>query len=287
MVRDAIVVGAGIIGATVSALLRARGLNVLTLDAGLPAAGTPPSGGHLRPEWFGGMKKEEYKPAMELLDEAWGLIHGRYIQYPAQHLINVYRVDIDRVVAWEGKTPGMVTKIDMLHNLPRVEYRAGDDEPGGTTVERCRLLLVAAGTGCGTLLGPKLRTVGKAGVSFRLSGIMANCDGIVSPWAPYKQITAHQQGPDELWCGDGSAILEGNWTAKREAECLARCRGALGNLDEIRRIYGVRPYAEKPDGEPCLFVKLGPKAYAATGAAKLGTIAAGWVARRILADVGF
>src|SRR6266403_1777366 len=79
VVRDVIVVGAGIIGATVSKALADQGRDVLTLDDGRPLSGTGPSGGHLKSSWFGGMEKEEWEPAMELLNETWGLIEEEFL----------------------------------------------------------------------------------------------------------------------------------------------------------------------------------------------------------------
>jgi glycine/D-amino acid oxidase-like deaminating enzyme len=62
-VKDVIVIGAGIIGATIAKAFTAKGREVLLMDANLSMPGTAPSGGHMRPQWFGNLKTG-YEPAM-------------------------------------------------------------------------------------------------------------------------------------------------------------------------------------------------------------------------------
>lgn len=276
--RDAIVVGCGIVGATAARALRARGLSdVLVLDAGRPGAGTPPSGGHLRPGWFRDMTKDQYVPAMDLLDELWGLKREEFKLWPLGNRLTVHRVDTDLVVR-EPRTSAEVTELGFLHNYPLVRYRLLNN--GGEVEERCRLLVVAAGVWAAELVSNLVITA-KQGVSFRLKG---RVEPLIRPWAPYKQVVVHQQGPDELWAGDGTALLPTNWTAERTEACLSRCLDAVG-MDRSTRptlvTSGLRPYCETAKTEPCLLRRLGPRAWVATGAGKMGTIAAGWAARKI------
>lgn len=273
--RDAIVVGCGIVGATVSLALRKQGLDVLTIDDQRPMAGTVPSGGHLKPSWFSGMKKTEYEPAIELLDDVWGLIEEPFRMRPTGIETTVYRVDTEEVLA----TPRTVAKVSQIHhpaNFPVVEF-------GGVS-ERARLLVVAAGVWCEELLGeefglPPIQR--KRGVSFRFGGQLEH--PFIKPWAPYKQVVAHQQGDDEIWVGDGSAILEQNWTDKRTRQCLGRCRSAIsaGRAEPLRTLTGLRPYC-KTGNDPCLLKRIGKRTWVVTGAGKSGTIGAGWAARRIV-----
>lgn len=274
--RDTIVIGAGIIGATVTAALRKRGLDVLNLDDGRPLSGTAPSGGHLRPSWFGGMGKEQYEPAMQLLDETWRLKEETLSLWPLGNKVTVYRVDTDQVIRSE-RTQGRVTGVRCLQNFPIVTWDSGE--------ERCRLLVVSAGAWCHELLS-EIKTTAKQGVSFRIQGTLEQ--PLIRPWAPYKQVVCHQQGEHEIWAGDGSAILPQNWTVKRTQECYGRCLDALGiNKDStsFRALTGLRPYADKPKEEPCLLKQLGPRAWVATGAGKMGTIAAGFVACKLLSQL--
>lgn len=279
--QDVIVVGAGIIGSTIASALRNQGRSVTVLDANKPLAGTPPSGGHLKPSWFGGMKKVDYEPAMELLDKTWGLVEEEFIIRPSKLKATIWRVDTDKVVKSE-RTLAAVTGIDLLDtNAPKVT----------TTTEdfRCRLLIVAAGVWCQELLPeilPPKSLIAKQGISFRYQGNLAN--PFIKPWAPYKQIVAHQQTANEIWIGEGSAILSANWDARRSSTCQERCISSLARLypsmalkQPTRAIEGLRPYYAS-GADPCLCKQVGKAAWVVTGAGKLGTIAAGWAARRIL-----
>lgn len=275
---DAVVVGAGIVGSTIAKALDVQGRQVMVLDDRRAMSGTRPSGGHLKPSWLGGMKRVEYEPAMELLDRAWGLIEEQFAVYPSGITTTVYRVDTDAVMDYRAEqVNARVQAVSQLHNYPVVHLDNGEDV-------RCRLLVVAAGVWCAALL-PELDIQRKQGVSFRLAGQVSK--PFIRPWAPYKQVVAHQQGPDEIWVGDGTAILEKNWDGYRTEECLERCctvlskHGLLTGTEPSRTIVGLRPYC-KTGSSPCLLQQLGPRSWVATGAGKLGTIAAGWAAKCIL-----
>jgi len=276
-VKDVIVIGAGIIGATIAKSLQTQGRDVLVIDSNESLAGTKPSGGHLKPSWFGGMSKTEYEPAMELLNETWGLIEEQFtikaLGISTGVTSTVYRVDTDKVIEFP-RVVGRVCSLQFLDNYPNVVWNNGESQ------ERCRLLIVAAGVWCGTLLPQlALKIQRKQGISFRYKGQLK--EPFINPWAPYKQIVAHQQSSNEIWIGDGSTILQPNWTAKRELECRTRCENNLQKMQYIRSITGLRPYCESGK-DPCLLKQVFNRVWVATGAGKSGTIAAGWVARKII-----
>lgn len=273
-IKDLIVVGCGIIGATVAKSMVEQGRDVLVLDDQRPIGGTGPSGGHLKPSWFGGMKKTDYEPAMELLDDTWGLEEEQFRIWPTSATVTVYRVDTDQVVQYP-RTVDTVVGLQHLNNYPLVKTVKGE--------YRCRLLVVATGVWAADLI-PGVKVVAKQGVSFRLQGKLQNNQGLIKPWAPFKQVVAHQQSPNEIWVGDGSTIIPTNWTKERTGDCLRRCQHAVKGLDWLvsKTLHGLRPYCETEGTDPCLLRKIGPRAWLATGAGKSGTIAAGWVARRLL-----
>lgn len=299
---DAVVVGGGIVGATVASALELEGCQVLLLDDGRTGSGTVPSGGHLKPSWFGGLPKAEYEPAMELLDRCWTLHSEEFaVREPLlgstlTHT-TVYRVDTDQVVN-RPKTLGRVTALHKLDNYPLVCYRTcTDSDEGGVEDDgfgssngsqfedhevRCKLLVVATGAWAAQLV-EGVQVQAKAGVSFRMPGTLAA--PFVQPWAPYRQVVAHQQGDKEIWVGDGTAVLAENWSTERTTSCLTRCVGALGlnkGTQPLRTLQGNRPYCKTEGKDPCLLKRLGKRAWLATGAGKSGTIAAGWAARRII-----
>jgi glycine/D-amino acid oxidase-like deaminating enzyme len=271
--RDVIVVGCGIVGATITKSLLAAGMDVLTIDDNRPLSGTIPSGGHLKPSWFGSMPKKEYEPALKLLDDVWGLKEEAFVVRPTSLQTTVYRVDTDEVI----KTPRTIATVsDIVTTGQYPEVTFGDE------VEHCRHLVVCAGVWCGVLL-PNINVVAKQGVSFRIKTKLDK--PFVKPWAPYKQVVAHQQKPFEVWVGDGSALLEANWTPERTEECLYRCNRALGTTGApMRTLVGLRPYC-KTGNDPCLFRRVTPKTWLVTGAGKSGTIAAGWAATKILKEL--
>ena len=146
------------------------------------------------------------------------------------------------------------------------------------------LLVVCAGAWTAKLVGSRWTggTDYKKGISFRMKQDLPR--PFVKPWAPYKQVVAHQQGDQEIWIGDGTAILSKNWKEGHVIQCRKRCLKAV-NLHEnaiIREIVGVRGYNKHDKSQPCLFRKLANHTYVVCGAAKNGTIAAGWAAQEIV-----
>lgn len=277
--KDVIVVGAGIIGATVAKAMQQQGRDVLLLDNEDRLSGTRPSGGHLKPSWFGDMPKAEYEPAMQVLENVWGLHEDYFKIWPAGIKAKVYRVDTDEVVAAAGveKLFRHVKSVSQLDTFPLIKSNDGE--------WNCRLLLVAAGVWTETLCPQitEFSPTAKQGVSFRFAGELKY--HFISPWAPYKQVVAHQQAENEIWVGDGSAILQKNWTSERTKECENRCRDELAKHNStklLKTLHGLRPYCKGLGTDPCLFKQIGKRAWVATGSGKSGTISAGWVVNKLI-----
>lgn len=271
-VLDCVVIGCGIIGATIALALRAQGRGVTIFDANKSKAGTTPSGGHLKPSWFGGMSKTDYEPAMELLDTTWGLKEEQFKIWPVGST-TVYRVDTD-VVKKTQYTEAIVSSVNLQESLPTIKLSTG-------ATYKCQLLIVATGVWAAEFF-PEIKITAKQGVSFRFNGTLLR--PFIKPWAPFKQVVAHQQSSNEIWVGDGSAILETNWTTERTNQCQVRCKSNLGKVASTlpsQTLIGLRPYTESGK-DPCLFKQVSPKCFVITGAGKSGTIAAGWAARRII-----
>lgn len=278
--RDVIVIGAGVIGATVSKVLASRGMDVLTLDDRRPFSGTGPSGGHLRSSWFGEMPETLWRPSLQTLDQAWGLLSESFRVGPVKE--TVYRVDTDVVLA-APFTRAKALGVSLLNNYPLVEYRVFAGAPKEVVCERCRWLLVATGTWANELV-KGVDTTAKQGVSFRVKQVLQ--ENVIIPWAPYKQVVAHQQTGSTVWVGDGTAILTKNWTDAKTAQVRERClRVAELTGDVLEERQGWRPYSSHEPMLPCLLRQLGPRAWVATGAGKRGTIAAGWVANTLVSSI--
>lgn len=271
---DVIVIGAGIIGATIFRRLTLQGRKGLLLDDNRSDAGTKPSGGHLKPSWFGDMKKTDYEPAMKTLDDIWGLHQSDFLVWPTKISTTVYRVDTDQVVN-ARKTVGTVTDLHNLFSSPVVTYDTMLKKEIKVSTD---LLIIAAGVWCSKFF-PGIQITPKRGVSFRYTGKLKH--EFIKPWAPFKQIVAHQQDVNEIWVGDGSAILDKNWTKERTEQCNKRCFDALGKSGNLLHTStGLRPYCDSGK-DPCLLKQMNKNVWVVTGAGKSGTIAAGWAANRL------
>ncbi|MGL6095366.1 MAG: NAD(P)-binding protein [Fimbriiglobus sp.] len=276
-VKDMIVVGGGIIGSTVAEFFRRRGIEAVLFDDGRPMGGTGPSGGHVNRNWCGKMTDADVDLSLAVLDDVWG-VKTEPFDNDGRGDLYVGRVSTDLVLA-SGRTVVTVIGVDKLDSHPRVTYVRG----GETYSVRCKTLVVAAGTWCFALV-PGILTTAKQGVSFRLAGTVDK--PIIRTWSPYKQVVVHQESTGVLWAGDGTAVLPQNWGSRTETS-LNRCSAELGiALRPLETREGLRPYAKPIDEtHPCLFTRLGPRAWAATGAGKRGTIAAGWVAERLTKEL--
>lgn len=277
---DCIIVGGGIIGATIAKGLTKAGQQVLVFDSKEPFAGTTPSGGHLKPSWLG-MSPKIYHPLLDLLDELWGLKEEQFKVLPENKPDTVYRLDTDKVNKYKASCKQeKVTWLDLTSNFPRVCTEQNE--------YRCKMVVVAAGVWCNNLLQPqgwKYSVKSKQGVSFRCKGVIKY--PFISTWAPYKQIVCHQQSPNELWIGDGTAILAKNWKQTNVEACRTRCLKALSSKVAVesvtKTLIGQRPVLDPLyKGEPCYMDQVFPKVWVVTGSSKRGTIAAAWATQRLM-----
>jgi glycine/D-amino acid oxidase-like deaminating enzyme len=282
--HDVIVIGAGIIGATITRALRNAGRYVTLIDDRRPNSGTYASGGHVNPDWVK-MSSDDKTAALTLLDETWGLIKEEYLleKEGGSSRVTMYRVDTDKVLE-ETILPGTVTSIGQQDTYyPIIWYTCGFP----SMPHRCKDLIVCAGIWCDQLI-PDLELIPKQGISFRFNGTLDT--PFIKPWAPYKQIIAHQQSEGQIWAGDGTAILPVNWTTQRSIKCRDRCHEAVKRHDPFSYVasnrIGIRPYTKAKLGkDPCLYKQIGPHAWVVTGGGKSSTIAAGWATRRLLDEL--
>lgn len=273
VIEDAIVIGGGIIGATVTKALRDQGRSVTLFDDAQPMAATKASGGHMKPSWFPKELAAEQDQALQLLAETWSVKEEQFMVYPEEKIETLYRVDTEQVIQLE-KVRERVGAIDSWNNYPSVTTTAG-------TELRCRLLVIAAGIWTTQLLSQRdqFDIKGRQGISYKFSGSIDM--NFIIPWAPYKQVVAHQQSANEVWIGDGTAIKPENWNEQRSQQCYNRCANHVIGLEYRQSVMGIRPYAQVAE-MPCYFKQLFPRVYVVTGTGKSGTICAGWAARRIL-----
>lgn len=277
-IYDAIVVGCGIVGGTVARALTLYGMNVLAIDDGRPMSGTAPSGSHVKRSWISSMKTPVFDAALETLDKCWGVMEEQFCE-DGNKTSTMFRVDTD-VVREAPKLVATVSAVRYVGTSPYVITDQGDEH-------RARLLVVATGAWASQLL-PGTRPVAKRGISFRVRGTVSP---FIQTWAPYKQIVAHQHRDNEIWVGDGTAVLAANWKEERSVACRLRCMKALTREGvqpkPMRILTGNRPYLPGVSPEdPCFLRRIGPRAWVATGSGKSGTISGGWVSNRIIEACG-
>lgn len=261
---DVCVIGAGLFGQIIAAKLRSLSAYVLLLDVGKKGAGSPPAACLMKPGWFAAMGREVYDPALETLDDLYGLRNVEFSFHGKR--TNLHWVPPSEILSKEF-TKCEVTRI----RKGCVTTNLGDI--------RAKHIVVAAGIWSRDLVPGMPEIIGKAGVSFTWSHRQI-AQPFIKLWAPYKHLTAFNITDDEVWVGDGRTILDRNWREYHTRECLIRCSKEAGlPANEATPIYGIRPYVKT--SRPCYLKFHEPGIWVATGGAKNGTIAAAWCANEL------
>jgi hypothetical protein len=301
--RDVIVLGGGVVGATITRALRAQGRDVLLLDTADPNSGSAASGGCLTPSKLTGLSSDEYSPILKTLEELYGAFEYFQPEFPGyknngglSKLKSLTMKAVAGFVLGEGiprlsteavlHTPGVTIKsseiVERDSETPLVKYLGPSGHP---YEERTKLLIVAAGEGTFALLPDvfKREDFGfKKGVSFRFNGTLEKSIIGYDPRRPYKQVWIHPFSPGVFWGCDGEAIKPESWGNKDYAGIAeTRIKGYLPaeyQAQTPRRVYGIRVFAPTEVTRPCLISQVGPRAWVAVGAGKFGCYAAGYAA---------
>jgi hypothetical protein len=289
---DVVVVGAGIMGATIGEAFRKKvGLKVQIIDDHDPLSGSRPSGGCVKPSKLTGLGNDDFEEAMALMAELYGAEDVRFAIKPSGGFVkvNTRQLDMEKVFGVKHVHAKVHKILDDPEDLPAVVY----DLPGGTVISEANMLVVAAGMGCAKMFPevfPDNTLTAKQGVSFQFEGEVD--EPYVETWAPYKQVTVHNVqtagGTTRIWASDGSALIPKNWTDERTFQCLERVTKSLRkagyDVDEPVAIHtGLRPF-HKAKPKPCFLEEVSPDIWVATGAGKFGCISAGWAAVQLLKD---
>ncbi len=283
--NDVIVVGAGIVGATIAEALRKfKNRQVLVIDDGKPLSGTKASGGSIKPSKLTGLSETELNPILDTLLNLFGYQKETFELRPVRKLLkyDIYQLNMVNVFNIEKKL-GRVINIGSTN----------DGKPGVLAIIDgeemfipCNLLIIAAGMGCIQILPEifsKNTLTAKKGVSFRFKGTIKQA--FVKTWLPYKQVTVHNfytKDGWQIWGCDGSALKPENWPTSRTDECLQRISRELNPQHELLAVTpGLRSF-HQAKAKPCYFEQVYQNVYVATGAGKFGSISAGWAANRIM-----
>jgi glycine/D-amino acid oxidase-like deaminating enzyme len=276
---DALIIGGGITGCTVAKSFLNQNRKVMIIDDDSNLAGSKASGGHFMKSWVSGLPTQDYDKSVERLDDLWGVTDEKYMVYPKKKLVTVSRLSYSKVRDNSIFTIGRVTKINKDEEFPVVTYKGLHNQI--LLDVKTRLLVVCAGVWSSELLHLDEKIQSKKGVAFKYD--MKLKRPFIKPWAPYKQVVGHQETKSTVWIGDGSSILEKNWSRKRTSECWERCSNHLGleNQQPTEVIHGLRPYC-KSGNDPCICKQVKPNIWIVTGAGKLGTISSGWASNILL-----
>lgn len=269
---DAIIVGGGLFGQIIAKRLRTDGRDVMVIDSERAFAGSKPAACLMKPSWFSSMGREIYEPALELLEELYGVKDIQFTLRPTSRPATVHWCNPRDILS----APRVIGEV--VHVAPgqvRVNLRDID----GETILEAPLIVVAAGIWTEYLL-PQYPQLGQMGAAFLWQDTFLHRP-FIQPWAPYKQIVGFNRG-DGMWVGDGTAIKMENWTTERQDASKERCWNATARsfLDkEPEVLLGVRPYAR--GHKPCLLEEVGKGLWVASGGAKNGTLAAAHAALTI------
>ena len=278
--RDVVVIGNGLFGSIITKQLEQQGHDVTVIDDKNPSAGSRPAACLMKPSWISGLGSKVVDPSLQTLDYLYG-VHD---------LEFTVKGGFKTTVRWCQPSDILCREPDIQDTVTLIRHGRGGYTlmvNSGEYIE-CKRLVIAAGVWTTNIIKvPGLSNMqGKAGVAFTLPNKGNAIDPFIEVWAPYKQLVCFDRG-DGLWIGDGSSILERNWTEQREEQSRKRCADALARRSDklkglgpsLQAIYGVRPYV-KCDG-PCYLEHVENNLFIATGGAKNGTVAAGWCAYKI------
>ncbi len=278
---DFVVVGSGLFGSIISRALTASGATVAVVDDGRPLSGSVPAACLMKPGWASAMSYKEYEQAIQLLESLYGPVREIKLRArPMAKQIPVTWLDPKVILSKAAAIPE--------HYADRaiaVSDKKVDLEKSGCILHAKIAVIVCTGCWAEELV-PELRgtIVPKGGWAFTWSGQIA--DPFLQVWAPYRQLIAFNRGPNEIWCGDGTALIKKSFeSCGTMHKSLQRCVEALGQdadpANGPKILAGYRPYFKGPK-TPALIHKANPGLYVATGGGKNGTLGAAWAARQLV-----
>jgi glycine/D-amino acid oxidase-like deaminating enzyme len=263
-----IVIGAGLFGSMATALARKAGYEVCLIDNNSPYAASRCSGNLFKPSWLDSLGAEKSEIAYKTL----------------HYLFNVQKVEcalrplLNKIISLDW--------VDPAESLLRPDLKATVQEVSDgyvRTVEGKKIsgrVLVAAGVWSEELVAmPKIKRL--MGASLRIRGQVKQPS--IYMWAPYKHAVAYNITENEIWAGDGAAIIAKNWTAERVDSLRNHATKFFGvhlkpGHFEVRE--GARPYVE--GFKQGFFARVAPRTWVSTGGAKNGAILAAYQAAQFV-----
>ena len=257
--RVLLVVGGGLFGSQAAAYARSKGIEARVFDPGLDGAASPAAAGLFKEEWVGKKWKDQFQPALRVLERLFGIcsIHLQQDDGTRERFLFVP----PRLILDPASLRQRVTAV-------------GDGwlEAEGRRHEGW--VYVAAGIWCNQFF-PEAAVYGKAGTALLFSG---EREGRIRPLGYGRQAIAFARDAGSTYFSDGTAERE--YTADHERETLARAAAFGLTESPCQRLHGRRPYVA---GGP-VFRKMGQRTWLATGGRKLGTLLGASFARRLVEE---
>lgn len=246
----AYVVGGGLFGQIAAAHLRKLGYETTVFDSRKKNSGSRAAGCVMKPSW---MQSLDYKKPMALLDSLYGV---STIKFTLPVLsTDCFWVDPKKVMDWESTVNETVLEVG--DGFVRTESK---------TVKG--LVVVAAGYWTKALLPDLPEIRGMCGSAALAHGKVT---AHIRPTAPYRQAVWFNIAKDQVWFGDGTAILLKNFDQSHVDRTRDRAK-ELAGIEAESMVSGIRPYVVGNSGG--FFQKISDKLFVSTGGAKNGTILA-------------
>lgn len=264
------VVGAGLFGCVIATHLRKLGAEVTLIDDERQNSGSKPAACLMKPSWYSGLGKDIHEPALNLLDELYGVQELSFKIIPSGLKTKVFHVSPKQILQRSRSTGKVLRLIEGTRQWHIVRHV-------NSAFLSADKVVLATGVWANELLPEDCQITNlrpQWGAAFRAKRTFLNT---IRVWAPYRQlVTTTIDGCG--WVGDGTAVKE--WTPERAFKSINRCSDAvsLGSWD-LQPSIGMRPYVR--GAKPCYLAQPHPGLWVATGGAKNGTIAAAWAALQI------
>ncbi len=265
---DVAIVGAGLEGSVIYATLTKSGLDVALIDDRRAGTGSAAAGCLFKPSWLSGFSKAEQTELEDLLQTLYGVECLPFKTARWGPTVEIKRVDRAKVI----QPP---THVETVTRCSRgcLELQSG-------TSLQAEVIIIAGGVWSRVLRPeiPPIRSLMGASLWFK-----GKIDPRLRIYAPYRQAMAFNISPEQIWFGDGTAIVEHNWKQDYIERTIQRAE-KLFNLKHPQQIVvGRRPYIGSARG---FLEQIKPGIWVATGGAKngiaLAALHACWLRKKLL-----
>ncbi len=267
---DVLVVGAGLFGSVAAALCRQAGMDVLVVDGRRAGSGSAAAACLFKPSWLSSLSADHQRMAFTVLDSLYGIGEVKLRT----------QLNLDMKLKWVPPHKILLPP-DVTDTVQTVQPGLVKLQAGGFV--KAKHIYVATGRWGNELVKmPPITT--RVGCAIKFPGVLPY--NAFEVWAPYRQAITFQITPKMIWFGDGTAILEKNYTSLHRESTERRLRAKLpatlhANLNlGGESIIGGRPFVDGMKGG--YLASPAPGVWVSNGGGKNGTVTAALHARQFL-----